>query len=101
MPAGSGIQNYAINKLLQFYIFTFIFSIFCRSPGGTPIKPKSRKRESVSDPASVIAQALKKKFANQIIHSPDIDKENDSHGFSSPETNSPHYVRPFFLFCRG
>lgn len=62
-----------------------------RSPGGTPIKPKSQKRESVSDPASVIAQALKKKFANQFIHSPDIDKENDSHGFSSPDTNSPHY----------
>lgn len=62
-----------------------------RTPGGTPIKPKSRKRESVSDPASVIAQALKKKFANQLIHSPDRDKENDSHGFSSPDTNSPHY----------
>ncbi|XP_063409853.1 mitochondrial fission regulator 2-like [Mytilus trossulus] len=61
-----------------------------RSPGGTPLKPK--RRESNNDPASVIAQALKKKFANQIINSPDVDKENDSFNFSSPESNSPFYI---------
>lgn len=60
-----------------------------RSPGGTPIKPNPRRRESNSDPASVIAQALKKKFANQVCHSPDVDRENDSCGFSSPDTDSP------------
>lgn len=61
-----------------------------RSPGGTPLKPK--RRESNNDPASVIAQALKKKFANQIINSPDVDKENDSFNFSSPESNSPFNI---------
>ncbi|XP_052074658.1 mitochondrial fission regulator 2-like [Mytilus californianus] len=61
-----------------------------RSPGGTPLKP--RRRESNNDPASVIAQALKKKFANQIINSPDVDKENDSFNFSSPEPNSPFNI---------
>lgn len=62
-----------------------------RSPGGTPLKPKPRKRDSTSDPASVIAEALKKKFANQFAHSPDVDKENDSQCFSSPDTNSFGY----------
>ena len=38
----------------------------------------------------MIARALQKKFANQNFHSPEVDKENDNHDFSSADENSPH-----------
>lgn len=47
-----------------------------------------------SDPAAIIAQALKKKFANHRGMSPDSDHENDSSSFFS-DSNSPvcmHYL---------
>lgn len=65
-----------------------------RSPGGTPLKVRQPDREySRSDPAALIAQALKKKFAQQMMYSPDTDKENDNHDFSSSDLeNSPHII---------
>ncbi|KAI0231789.1 Mitochondrial fission regulator 2 [Lamellibrachia satsuma] len=56
-----------------------------RSPGGTPIREKPRS----DDPASLIAQALKKKFAlSRMDCSPDHGKENAGSGFSpSPRQN--------------
>ncbi|XP_060078146.1 mitochondrial fission regulator 2-like [Ylistrum balloti] len=65
-----------------------------RSPGGTPLKVKQPDPEYTrSDPASLIAQALKKKFAQQMMYSPDTDKENDNHDFSSSDIeNSPHVI---------
>eukprot|EP00795_Rhopilema_esculentum_P007689 gene7689-13512_t len=50
-----------------------------RSPGGTPLKVRSQNRQSSSqDPADVIANALRKKFAKarKSIGSPCKDKEN-------------------------
>lgn len=38
----------------------------------------------------MIALALQKKFANQNFHSPEVDKENENHDFSSADENSPH-----------
>lgn len=59
----------------------------------------------------MIALALQKKFANQNFHSPEVDKENENHDFSSADENSPHVpVRSFidtptnanlFLFAGG
>lgn len=44
----------------------------------------------------MIALALQKKFANQNFHSPEVDKENENHDFSSADENSPHVpVRSF------
>ncbi|XP_021346545.1 mitochondrial fission regulator 2-like isoform X2 [Mizuhopecten yessoensis] len=65
-----------------------------RSPGGTPLKVRRPDREcDRSDPAALIAQALKKKFAQQMTYSPDTDKENDNHDFSSSDIeNSPHII---------
>ncbi|KAL8625631.1 hypothetical protein ACOMHN_043906 [Nucella lapillus] len=55
-----------------------------RSPGGTPMQ--SRPRLVGSDPASIIAEALKKKFRNRVQYSPDpADKENENPDFDSPE----------------
>ncbi|XP_022317858.2 mitochondrial fission regulator 2-like [Crassostrea virginica] len=65
-----------------------------RSPGGTPLKPKASS-QSTADPASMIARALQKKFANQHFHSPEVDKENDNHDFSSADENSPHVPKTF------
>ncbi|XP_053144585.1 mitochondrial fission regulator 2 isoform X2 [Hemicordylus capensis] len=60
-----------------------------RSPGGTPL-PKSKKTiRSQWDPAAVIAEALKEKFASQSNASDSFDKENisyDASPFSSPDT---------------
>nr|XP_028579338.1 mitochondrial fission regulator 2 isoform X2 [Podarcis muralis] len=59
-----------------------------RSPGGTPL-PKTKKRiASQWDPAALIAEALKEKFASQ-NNDDSFDKENRSYGtspFSSPDT---------------
>jgi len=69
-----------------------------RSPGGTPLR-KSPITNNDSDPASIIAQALKKKFAHRIhqeANSPDANKENNSPGspFGTPPSNSNRFV-PF------
>nr|XP_048700416.1 mitochondrial fission regulator 2 isoform X2 [Caretta caretta] len=65
-----------------------------KSPGGTPL-PKTRKRRSSQwDPAALIAQALKQKFAHQNGND-SLDKENrscDTSPFSSPE--APLVGRP-------
>ncbi|MGH0141978.1 UNVERIFIED_CONTAM: hypothetical protein FKN15_040851 [Acipenser sinensis] len=59
-----------------------------RSPGGTPVM-KDKKRVSLSDPAALIADALKRKFAHR--HKEDsFDKENrsfETSPFGSPETH--------------
>ncbi|XP_061182148.1 mitochondrial fission regulator 1-like [Saccostrea echinata] len=65
-----------------------------RSPGGTPLKPKIASQPT-ADPASMIALALQKKFANQHFHSPEIDRENENHDFSSADENSPHVPKTF------
>ncbi|KAF7254625.1 Mitochondrial fission regulator 2 [Varanus komodoensis] len=60
-----------------------------RSPGGTPL-PKTKKiMQSSWDPAALIAEALKEKFASQSNGEDSFDKENRSYGaspFSSPDT---------------
>ncbi|XP_063297263.1 mitochondrial fission regulator 2 [Pelobates fuscus] len=69
-----------------------------RSPGGTPLTQKGKKRRSLNDPASIIAHALKQKFAHR--HNDDsFDKENKSQeefAFSSPETPQfgRHLLKP-------
>ncbi|XP_056019096.1 mitochondrial fission regulator 2-like isoform X2 [Ostrea edulis] len=65
-----------------------------RSPGGTPLRPKVAC-QSTADPASMIALALQKKFANQHFQSPEVDKENENHDFSSADENSPHVPKTF------
>ncbi|XP_043932302.1 mitochondrial fission regulator 2 [Protopterus annectens] len=58
-----------------------------RSPGGTPVKRKD-KRASLSDPAALIADALKRKFAHT-FNNDSTDTENqsfDPSSFSSPDT---------------
>ncbi|KAJ8306275.1 hypothetical protein KUTeg_016820 [Tegillarca granosa] len=62
-----------------------------RSPNGTPLKPRLPPLSSndCKDPALLIAEALKKKFAHRQFNSPDVDKENDSHNFTSEDENSP------------
>jgi len=55
-----------------------------RSPGGTPFRQKPRPHLA-NDPASIIAMALKKKFAAHRGRSPDSDMENDD-SFDSPVT---------------
>uniref|UniRef100_UPI00398F7B80 mitochondrial fission regulator 2 n=1 Tax=Pristiophorus japonicus TaxID=55135 RepID=UPI00398F7B80 len=60
-----------------------------RSPGGTPIGKKSAIKAPISDPAALIADALKRKFAHRYIND-SSDKENESFEFSplsSPETS--------------
>lgn len=69
-----------------------------RSPGGTPLR-KPAVSTVGSDPASIIAQALKKKFAHRRrleANSPDTNKENNSPGspFGTPPS-SPNKSVPF------
>ncbi|KAI5612118.1 mitochondrial fission regulator 2 [Silurus asotus] len=60
-----------------------------RSPGGTPVrKRRSKGAACVSDPAALIAEALKRKFAHR-QRDDSFDKENRSaepSPFSSPDT---------------
>ncbi|KAL8186552.1 UNVERIFIED_CONTAM: hypothetical protein K2H54_073985 [Gekko kuhli] len=60
-----------------------------RSPGGTPV-PRTKKIIRVQwDPAALIAEALKEKFAARSNDDDSFDKENrssDASPFSSPET---------------
>ncbi|MEE6475761.1 hypothetical protein FKM82_010853 [Ascaphus truei] len=69
-----------------------------RSPGGTPITRKDKKRRSLNDPAAIIAHALKQKFAHTRNNN-SFDKENKSSeesSFSSPETPQfgRHLLKP-------
>ncbi|XP_020494510.2 mitochondrial fission regulator 2 [Labrus bergylta] len=61
-----------------------------RSPGGTPVRKRRSKGSlaSLSDPAALIAEALKRKFA-QHRHNNSSDKENsvELSPFGSPETH--------------
>lgn len=68
-----------------------------RSPGGSPVRKRRSKGTSSlhSDPAALIAEALKKKFA-QHYHNNSSDKENSRElsPFSSPETPKvPIHIR--------
>lgn len=63
-----------------------------RSPGGTPVN--KNPKPSATDPASIIAEALKRKFRNHVQHSPDVDKENENHDFDSSD-NSPKFKVTF------
>jgi len=76
-----------------------------RSPGGTPLRKPPLPTDG-TDPASIIAQALKKKFAHRRRHevnSPDTNKENNSPGspFGTPPSSpiksvpfGPHLLKP-------
>ncbi|XP_072912411.1 mitochondrial fission regulator 2 [Hemitrygon akajei] len=60
-----------------------------RSPGGTPVGKKPARKPHISDPAALIAEALKQKFAHRYLND-SSDKENESFEFSplsSPETS--------------
>ncbi|XP_073349261.1 mitochondrial fission regulator 2 [Pagrus major] len=68
-----------------------------RSPGGTPVRRRRSKggAASLSDPAALIAEALKRKFA-QHRHNNSSDKENslELSPFGSPETPKvPLHIR--------
>ncbi|NXP71990.1 MTFR2 regulator, partial [Ramphastos sulfuratus] len=60
-----------------------------RSPGGTPLSNKPKKRRSSEwDPVALLTHALKQKFAHKDDDDDSLDKENqsfDSSPFSSPE----------------
>lgn len=75
------------------------FVMYCipRSPGGTPVK-RCIEREP-SDPASIIAQALKKKFSNNFHFSSESDKENDSSSFASDHSTSVSHIDMFLVAC--
>lgn len=66
-----------------------------RSPGGTPVrKRRSKGTASSLDPASLIAEALKRKFAHRLRDN-SFDKENRSaepSPFSSPDTPRVRWV---------
>jgi hypothetical protein len=69
-----------------------------RSPGGTPLKPDKPKTSENQDPASLIAMALKKKFASHMLLSPrspcspDTDHENDYNSPDSPIAPVSYYM---------
>ncbi|XP_018585598.2 mitochondrial fission regulator 2 isoform X1 [Scleropages formosus] len=68
-----------------------------RSPGGTPVrKVRTKEPAPSSDPAAIIAEALKRKFAHR-RQDDSFDKENrsfESSPFGSPEVPSvAHHVR--------
>ncbi|CAG5122248.1 unnamed protein product, partial [Candidula unifasciata] len=57
-----------------------------RSPGGTPVK--RRLEREPTDPAAIIAQALKKKFSSHWGFSSESDKDYDSSSFASDHSTS-------------
>lgn len=65
-----------------------IFLLLSRSPGGTPVGRRRSKGGAalLNDPAALIAEALKRKFAKH-RHNNSSDKENslDLSPFGSPE----------------
>ncbi|XP_041358804.1 mitochondrial fission regulator 2-like [Gigantopelta aegis] len=87
LPAYTGVPD--MSQILKGLTNVKLKSVK-RSPGGTPFRQKPAIENN--DPASIIAQALKKKFAHRHLFSPDRNKENHDSSFSSPE-HSP--VRPF------
>ncbi|XP_038655346.1 mitochondrial fission regulator 2 [Scyliorhinus canicula] len=63
--------------------------VVARSPGGTPMGKKPAINASVSDPAALIANALKRKFSHRYMNE-SSDNENEPFEFSplsSPETS--------------
>lgn len=78
------VRDGKLKAVLQMLIF--------RSPGGTPVN--KNPKPSATDPASIIAEALKRKFRNHVQHSPDVDKENENHDFDSSD-NSPKFKVTF------
>lgn len=91
--------NFILIFLLILFSHIYLFGDFysncrltkysSRSPGGTPIRRRRSKGGTalLNDPAALIAEALKRKFA-QHRHNNSSDKENslDLSPFSSPET---------------
>lgn len=90
-------------------------SFLSRSPGGTPVTRRRSKGgvASLSDPAALIAEALKRKFA-QHRHNNSSDKENslELSPFGSPESpkvcflgDGPHTPTPVSMVyqrnCKG
>ncbi|XP_052380570.1 mitochondrial fission regulator 2 [Oncorhynchus keta] len=67
-----------------------------RSPGGTPVRRRRSKGAALlSDPASMIAEALRRKFAHRRLDD-SYDKENHSvelSPFGSPDTSPCHSKR--------
>lgn len=63
-----------------------------RSPGGTPLRQRPRQTEG-SDPASLIAAALKRKFAHRYKESPDKENTRSDSPFS-PQLNSKSPASP-------
>lgn len=70
------------------YVYIFLPCVF-RSPGGTPVRRRRSKGvvASLSDPAALIAEALKRKFTQHHLNN-SSDKENslELSPFGSPET---------------
>ncbi|XP_078069789.1 mitochondrial fission regulator 2 [Mustelus asterias] len=63
--------------------------VVARSPGGTPMGKKPAIKAPVSDPAALIADALKRKFSHRYLND-SSDNENELFEFSplsSPETS--------------
>lgn len=76
---------------MYFVLKEFFFFLHCvfRSPGGTPVGRRRSKGVSASlgDPAALIAEALKRKFAhNRLNNSSDKENSLDLSPFGSPET---------------
>ncbi|XP_072170390.1 mitochondrial fission regulator 1-like [Diadema setosum] len=95
--AGSGMPNMAdVLKGLG----TVKLKSVARSPGGTPIRQPPRQTDH-TDPASIIARALKKKFAQaRLSCSPTANKENmgsPSSKSSPAKHNSPIKFGPHLL----
>ncbi|XP_066939077.1 mitochondrial fission regulator 2-like [Macrobrachium rosenbergii] len=62
-----------------------------RSPGGTPIRERAHSPVN-GDPASIIAAALKKRFAKINVESPEVEVD-DSNDFSSSPESTPQNKR--------
>ncbi|XP_060676520.1 mitochondrial fission regulator 2 isoform X3 [Hemiscyllium ocellatum] len=72
--------------------------VVARSPGGTPMRKKPAIKTPVSDPAALIADALKRKFSHRYMND-SSDYENEPFDFSplsSPETSKSvqHDLKP-------
>ncbi|XP_033125785.1 mitochondrial fission regulator 2-like [Anneissia japonica] len=81
--------------LIRLSIYNLHF--FCRSPGGTPVR-QAPKPANAMDAAALIAQALKKKFAHQLVAIASPDKENN-HKIITPSPKrspkiGPHMLKP-------
>ena len=73
----------SLPTLIAFYTLNF------RSPGGTPIRERPRTPPPV-DAASLIAAALKKRFARIQCDSPESDATASGDSFSSPPDIQSH-----------